>query len=82
MFFPYSRSFRTIGFVRSIADGIVNVFGLEKVCFGEMVCFSKDVYGLVLNLESRRVSIIVLGKDKSILPGDVVFRTYNLMISL
>jgi F-type H+-transporting ATPase subunit alpha len=44
-----------------------------------MVIFASKVYGLVLNLEKEKVSVIVLGKDISVLPGDVVARTYNLM---
>lgn len=68
----FPRFFKTIGFVRTVADGIVGIIGLENVCYGEMVSFNNDEYGLVLNLESRKVSVIVLGKDVNILPGDVV----------
>lgn len=80
MMFPFPRYYKTIGFVRTVADGIVSVFGLENVCFGEMVKFNRNDAGLVLNLEFKKVSIIVLGKDVNILPGDVVSRTFNLMI--
>lgn len=79
MIFPFPNYFKTIGFVRTVGDGIVGVFGLENVCYGEMVTFNSGEFGLVLNLESRKVSIIVLGKDINILPGDVVSRTFNLM---
>jgi len=79
LFFPYPRYYTIIGFVRTVADGIVSVFGLENVCYGEMVFFHGNTYGLVLNLEQRKVSVIVLGKDTGILPGDVVSRTFNLM---
>jgi F-type H+-transporting ATPase subunit alpha len=78
-YFPFPRFYKTIGFVRTVADGIVGVYGLENVCYGEMVKFNDNDYGLVLNLETRKVSIIVLGKDTNILPGDVVCRTFNLM---
>jgi F0F1-type ATP synthase alpha subunit len=43
-----------------------------------MVQFSNKEFGLVLNLEADKVSVIVLGKDTTILPGDVVARTFNL----
>lgn len=79
MLYLFPRFFKTIGFVKTVGDGIVGVFGLHNVCYGEMVSFNSGEFGLVLNLESKKVSIIVLGKDFNILPGDVVSRTFNLM---
>jgi len=77
VFFP--KVYKTIGFVRTVGDGIVSIIGLQNICYGEMIEFSNKEYGLVLNLEANRVSVIVLGKDTTILPGDVVARTFNLM---
>jgi len=77
MFFP--KVYKTIGFVKTVGDGIVSIMGLQNICYGEMVQFSNKELGLVLNLELEKVSVIVLGKDTTILPGDVVARTFNLM---
>jgi len=77
MFFP--NVYKTIGFVKTVGDGIVSITGLQNICYGEMVQFSNKEFGLVLNLEADKVSVIVLGKDTTILPGDVVARTFNLM---
>jgi len=77
IFFP--SVFKTIGFVKTVGDGIVSIIGLRNICYGEMVRFSKGDYGLVLNLEITKVSVIVLGKDRLILPGNPVSRTFNLM---
>jgi F0F1-type ATP synthase alpha subunit len=77
MFFP--KVYNTIGFVKTVGDGIVSIIGLQNICYGEMVQFSNKELGLVLNLETDKVSVIVLGKDTNILPGDVVARTFNLM---
>jgi len=77
VFFP--KVYKVIGFVKTVGDGIVSIVGLRDVCYGEMVKFSKLEYGLVLNLEVDKVSVIVLGKDRYILPGNVVSRTFNLM---
>jgi F-type H+-transporting ATPase subunit alpha len=44
-----------------------------------MIIFSNKVYGLVLNLELQKVSAVVLGKDSSILPGDLVSRSFRLI---
>src|ERR1700678_2148851 len=40
---------------------------------------SNKVVGLVLNLEAYKVSIVVLGDDSEIFPGDFVCRNYVLM---
>jgi len=77
MFVP--KIYKNIGFVRTVGDGIVSIIGLQNICYGEMVQFPNREFGLVLNLETNRVSVIVLGKDIAILPGDVVARTFNLM---
>ena len=77
MIFP--KAYKTIGFVRTINDGIVSIIGLQNICYGEMIQFSNKDFGLVLNLENKKISVIVLGKDTTILPGDVVSRTFNLM---
>jgi F-type H+-transporting ATPase subunit alpha len=77
LFFP--KVYKTIGFVKTVGDGIVSIMGLQNICYGEMVQFANKEYGLVLNLELNKVSVIVLGKDMTILPGDVVARTFNLI---
>jgi len=74
--------FRNMGIVISIADGIVNIQGLNNVANGEMVSFcvgNKQITGLVLNLESTKVSAVVLGDDFEIKPGQYVIRKFDLM---
>lgn len=72
-----------VGVVISVADGIVGVKGLADVCYGEMVTFCGDInaklIGLVLNLESQKVGIVVLGEDTEVFPGDFVCRNFVLM---
>lgn len=63
------------GRVISIADGVAKVSGLATVTSGELVSFLRGVKGLVLNLERDSVGVVVLGDDKSIVPGDIVVRT-------
>ena len=75
----FSRFYKNIGFVRTVADGIVTIVGLSSVRYGEMISFSNADVGVVLSLENRSVSAIVLGPDINILPGDFVFRTSKLM---
>lgn len=41
--------------------------------------FEADEHGLVLNLELNKVSVVVLGVDINIFPGDYVCRKFVLM---
>lgn len=74
---------RNVGVVISVADGIVGIKGLIDVCYGEMVTFSgfsEDlITGMVLNLETERVGVVVLGDESNIFPGDYVSRNFVLM---
>ncbi|TVQ79161.1 MAG: F0F1 ATP synthase subunit alpha [Bradymonadales bacterium] len=63
------------GTVISASDGIARVYGLESAIYGELVEFSNNVKGLVLNLESSDVGIAVLGEYEKIKEGDSVKRT-------
>ncbi len=70
---PYSET--DTGKVISIGDGIALVYGLEKAMMNELVLFSNDVYGLVLNLEEDHVGVALLSTTQSIKEGDIVKRT-------
>lgn len=52
---------RTEGTIISIKDGIVRVYGLSNVMFGEMIEFPKNTYGLAFNLERDSVGVVVMG---------------------
>ncbi len=62
------------GTVLSVGDGIARVYGLEQAMAGELVEFSNDVRGMVLNLEADNVGIAIMGTDRAIREGDVVRR--------
>ena len=65
------------GTVLQVGDGIALVYGLDDVMAGELVMFSKDVMGMVLNLEEESVGIVIFGDEKNIKEGDIVKRTYK-----
>lgn len=68
------------GIVIALSDGIVTIEGLNSVANGEMITFytsNKTVAGLILNLEHKKVSAVVLGSDLDIQPGDYVLRQKN-----
>ena len=49
------------GTVVTVGDGIALVDGLENVMMGELLQFTNDVYGLVLNLEEGIVGVVLMG---------------------
>ncbi len=63
------------GTVLSCGDGIARVHGLEAVMAGELVEFSGNLFGLVLNLERDNVGVAILGDATSVKEGDTVKRT-------
>ena len=68
-----------VGTVISVGDGIANVYGLEKAMLGELLLFPNNVYGMVLNLESDSVGVVLLGNDQLVKEGDLVKRTKSVM---
>ncbi len=63
------------GTVLATGDGIARVYGLGGVMAGELVEFSGDLYGLVLNLEQDNVGVAILGSATTVKEGDTVKRT-------
>ncbi len=66
------------GTVISVGDGIVRIYGLEKVMAGELLEFPKNLFGVVLNLEEDNVGAALLGEDTLIKEGDLVKRTHRI----
>lgn len=62
---------RTEGTIVSVKDGIVRIYGLDDVMYGEMIEFATGVYGMALNLEQDSVGAVVLGDDEGIVEGQV-----------
>ena len=44
-----------------MSDGIIRIFGLTDVMYGEMIEFEGGIYGMALNLERDSVGAVVLG---------------------
>jgi len=68
-------SIRDIGTVRQVGDGVASVWGLPQARTDELLVFSSDVTGLVMNLDTGWVDCILLGTDEGIQGGDVVHST-------
>lgn len=73
--FDTQSNIEEVGTVLTIGDGIARVYGLQNVEYGELVRFSSDVEGIVLNLEEDNVGVALLGESKLVKEGDTVKRT-------
>lgn len=67
------------GVVTYVGDGIARAHGLNNAQAGELLVFQNGVYGMVQNLESNDVGIVVLGDFTHIREGDTVKRTGKIM---
>ena len=64
--------FTDVGTVQRIGDGVAKLSGLPSARTEELVTFPTGVQGMVLNLESGSIDVILLGSDKGIQGGDLV----------
>ena len=62
---------RTEGTIVNLKDGIVRIYGLTDVMFGEMIEFPGGIFGLAFNLERDSVGAVVLGPYGSLQEGMV-----------
>lgn len=65
----------SIGRVIQLGDGIARVWGLDDVMVGELVEFPNGVFGMVLNLETDSVGVVLFGSEQGIKELDIVKRT-------
>ncbi len=56
-----SAEIRTEGTIVNLKDGIVRIYGLGDVMFGEMIEFPDNTFGVAFNLERDSVGAVVLG---------------------
>ncbi|MBN1684378.1 MAG: F0F1 ATP synthase subunit alpha [Gammaproteobacteria bacterium] len=70
---------RTEGTIIGVQDGIVRIYGLDNVMYGEMIEFPNHVYGLALNLERDNIGAIVLGDYENLREGQIVKCTNRIL---
>lgn len=73
--FHEEHKFESTGRVLQIGDGIARVWGLDDIMISELVEFPNGTLGMVLNLETDNVGIILFGSEEGIKEHDVVKRT-------
>nr|QHD45129.1 ATP synthase subunit alpha [Codium fragile] len=64
-----------IGTVFQVGDGIARIYGLEKVMAGELLEFADGTIGIALNLETKNVGAVLMGKGNTIQEGSSVRAT-------
>ncbi|MCX2683335.1 F0F1 ATP synthase subunit alpha [Campylobacter sp. MIT 21-1685] len=77
--FDLNLEIEETGKIISVADGIVQVYGLKNIMSGEMVEFENGEKGMALNLEESSVGIVVLGKGIDLKEGGSVKRLRKLL---
>lgn len=68
-------SLESFGQVIQVGDGIARIFGLDDVMVSELVEFSNGTQGMVLNLETDNVGVVLFGSEEGIKERDIVKRT-------
>jgi F-type H+-transporting ATPase subunit alpha len=64
-----------VGTVFQVGDGIARIYGLEKVMAGELLEFEDGTIGIALNLETKNVGAVLMGKGITIQEGSSVRAT-------
>lgn len=66
---------KDVGTVMTVGDGVSVIHGLDNAMLGELVEFSNNVFGMVMNLDEDSVGVTLMGSDSEIREGDEVKRT-------
>jgi len=61
-----------VGTVIEVGDGIARIYGLDRAMANELVLFSGNIQGMILNLEEDTVGACIFGEDELIKEGDEV----------
>ena len=64
----------TIGYVTSVADGIVNISGVYKAMSSELLTIG-DATAMVMNLEEENIGAVILDRAEEVSEGSIVKAT-------
>ncbi|WP_343182539.1 F0F1 ATP synthase subunit alpha [Buchnera aphidicola] len=73
--FDILKKMHNEGVILSVSDGIIRIYGITEVMFGEIIALPNHIYALALNLEKDIVSAVVLGCYLHITEGMRVYST-------
>ncbi len=66
---------REVGHVASVGRGVATVHGLSGVQSEELLAFSRDLYGMALNIDQESIGVVLLGDYAHLKAGQEVSRT-------
>jgi len=64
--------FEEVGTVQHIGNGVANISGLSRAKIDGLVTFQNSTEGMILNLETDALDVILLGEDEGIQGGSLV----------
>jgi len=64
--------FEEVGTVQHIGNGVANISGLSQASIDGLVTFQNGTEGMILNLETDALDVILLGEDEGIQGGSLV----------
>jgi proton translocating ATP synthase F1 alpha subunit len=70
--------FKEAGTILTVKDGIIEVDGLENAFSGELVKFESQEQGIIMNLETSLVKVVLLGEGLTLKPGQMAYREHRL----
>jgi len=70
--------FKEAGTILTVKDGIIEASGLENAFSGELIKFESQEYGIIMNLETELVKIVLLGEGLTVKPGQMAYREHRL----
>lgn len=73
--FDWNPESKETGEVIWVGDGIVTVYGIDHVMYGEIVIFDNGEKGMVQDIRSNEIGVILFGRDTGIHEGTKVSRT-------
>ncbi len=73
--FNFDAENKEVGSVISIGDGIATVYGMNQAMYGEIVVFENGVKGMVQDIRSNEIGVILFEHDSGIKEGSKVTRT-------
>ncbi|MCD8188157.1 MAG: F0F1 ATP synthase subunit alpha [Ruminococcus sp.] len=73
--FDHKSGVTETGYVTRLGDGIAMIHGMNHVMYGELVEFETGIRGIVQNIETKSVGIVLLGSDHGLTEDSTVIRT-------
>jgi proton translocating ATP synthase F1 alpha subunit len=73
-----TADFKEAGTILTVKDGIVEIEGLENAFSGELVKFESQEHGIIMNLETSLVKVVLLGEGLTLKPGQMAYREHRL----